>query len=270
MKIKAELVDVETIEAEAEEPGLQEPGPQEPEPQEPEPQEPAQEILDEEEGGSGSRDSTTEAPDAQGSEGDAGGSEEGAESAASSPPALSADVAAMVAKVMEARFQAIDAESKVKLRTELLKDAKEMAKEAASALRGSLSRLCDACQAEVEEKFKRDVVPSRTVSADGMKEVAVSDADSWKSVRLDTFGLSQALLTKLADAGLETMGQVADYSSAGKKLVDIKGIGAGAATKIEKAMDVFWATRGSAFRISDIISDASIRPASVVTKKAFF
>lgn len=72
-------------------------------------------------------------------------------------------------------------------------------------------------------------------------ETAKED-DSWRSAPLSELtGLSGKLLETLEDSGLKTMGQLADYTSSGKQLTDLSGIGPGKATKIEEACDEFWA-----------------------------
>jgi hypothetical protein len=73
------------------------------------------------------------------------------------------------------------------------------------------------------------------------------DADeSWRAVPLDVLEVSGAVLQKLHDAGLATIGDLSNFTSPGptghtKQLKDISGIGTVAVTKIESALDAFWA-----------------------------
>lgn len=51
---------------------------------------------------------------------------------------------------------------------------------------------------------------------------------------------SGALLKSLTDVGLNTVGQLADYTKADKPLTDLAGIGPGKAEKIENRLMQFW------------------------------
>lgn len=75
---------------------------------------------------------------------------------------------------------------------------------------------------------------------------AAPDDDSWRStpiVELEILGLSKSIIQKLLDAGISTMGELADWSTETRKLEDIKGIGAKAADKISDATIRFYAER---------------------------
>jgi len=69
---------------------------------------------------------------------------------------------------------------------------------------------------------------------------AVPKADGpWREVPLvDLF--SGAILKSLHQAGLKTVGQLADYTAADKRLTDIQGIGPGKAQQIEDRLTQFW------------------------------
>lgn len=64
---------------------------------------------------------------------------------------------------------------------------------------------------------------------------------AWKRVPLDRIIGSGDLLKMLANAGITTVGEMADYSNSGKKLVSIKGIGEVGEAKIIEAMQTYWA-----------------------------
>jgi hypothetical protein len=87
-------------------------------------------------------------------------------------------------------------------------------------------------------------------SLPGQKTLPLPDPNSpdelaWRSTALSEIGLSGKLLESLEDAGLKTMGLLADYTAAGKLLTDIAGIGKGKAEKIEQACEGFWASRSA-------------------------
>ena len=73
-----------------------------------------------------------------------------------------------------------------------------------------------------------------------VEELPPSD-ESWREVRLIDLEISQPILSKLADAGLETIGAVAKYTEDGGALTRIKGIGPAKATAIDEGLDKFWA-----------------------------
>lgn len=71
-----------------------------------------------------------------------------------------------------------------------------------------------------------------------------TDDDSWKPtpiIELD--GLAEPIKNKLLDAGISTVGELADFTATGNLLTDVKGIGAAKAEKIEAALEKFWEGR---------------------------
>lgn len=69
---------------------------------------------------------------------------------------------------------------------------------------------------------------------------------SWRSapiLELGGHGLAPAVLMKLAEDGIGTMGTLADHTNSGKLLTDIPGVGPSKAEAIEKALEGFWAAR---------------------------
>lgn len=72
---------------------------------------------------------------------------------------------------------------------------------------------------------------------------STDDSEAWRAVEIGEINVPESILNKLIEAGIETVGDLADWSGSGKKLTDINGIGAAKAEKIEAAMDEFWAER---------------------------
>lgn len=63
--------------------------------------------------------------------------------------------------------------------------------------------------------------------------------EAWKAVELSTL-INGAVLKSLEKAKLKTVGQLADYSAANRRLVDIKGITEEKAEQINEALSNFW------------------------------
>ena len=72
-----------------------------------------------------------------------------------------------------------------------------------------------------------------------------AEPEEWRSVtlaELTKHGLSRPIAAKLEEAGLATLGAIADWSKSGKLFTDIAGIGNAGAEKIDDAMAAFWAS----------------------------
>lgn len=67
------------------------------------------------------------------------------------------------------------------------------------------------------------------------------DNEAWRVVTLAELQIEGAIAEKLTEAGLTTLGAIADHTGADKKLIDVPGIGPASAEKIEAAMDAYWA-----------------------------
>lgn len=91
----------------------------------------------------------------------------------------------------------------------------------------------DAAEIPKEEKPSRlppDHVPG-TLKADG----------PWRDESLDNlFDPNKTVRKALANAGIDTVGQLADYSASERRLTDIDGIGPGKAQEIEDRLLSFW------------------------------
>lgn len=134
-----------------------------------------------------------------------------------------------------------------KLSDEAAKKAKEAKKRHESAIEDHF-----ALEQELDSGQQRlPFGPDEPATAAAPSSPAPAEPDeTWKVVPLATLGIDDelpaGLLAKLEDAGLKTVGDVADHTKpdqAGrsKQLVDIKGIGQAAAAKIETALEQFWA-----------------------------
>lgn len=64
--------------------------------------------------------------------------------------------------------------------------------------------------------------------------------DEWRSVGIAALNMPGKTPQTLIDAGISTLGELADYTNAGKLLTDLKGIGEGKAEKILDALAGYW------------------------------
>lgn len=69
------------------------------------------------------------------------------------------------------------------------------------------------------------------------------DDESWRKVTVKDLGISDAIGEKLAanEPMLTTLGEIVDYTTAGKRLTDIAGIGAAKAEAIDEAITKYFA-----------------------------
>ena len=72
-----------------------------------------------------------------------------------------------------------------------------------------------------------------------------AEPEDWRRVRLDSMepAAKPSVLVKLKDAGIETVGQLADYTKE-HDLLDIPGIGGASKVEIEAVLDPFWKQHG--------------------------
>ena len=71
--------------------------------------------------------------------------------------------------------------------------------------------------------------------------------DRWRAVSVAELGLSQAIIEKLNQADIFTVGHLADRTADGTPLTSIKGVGKTAEDKIVAALSRFWETAAERF-----------------------
>lgn len=99
-----------------------------------------------------------------------------------------------------------------------------------------LRRVIEEDPDQYELPFPNDDTPA--VSGES-GEVPKED-ETWRATTLEQLGISGKLAEHLTEAGLTTLGAVADYTSQDKRLTDIPGIGAANEDKIANAMADYW------------------------------
>lgn len=128
-----------------------------------------------------------------------------------------------------------------------LKSAKQRYDDAVDELRDLIRRGPDA---QARLPFPEDDGPRElghvTITKPLTTNTSTEPDESWKPTPIvELESLPQPIKDKLLDAGISTVGELADYTSQGNQLTDIKGIGAAKAEKIEAAMEKFWESRNS-------------------------
>jgi len=113
--------------------------------------------------------------------------------------------------------------------------AKDAATAAKAQWESAVETLQDMC-------LERDEALPLLDSADSRAE-----AEAWRDVRLEALDppIKPHVLAKLQDAGLETVGAIANHAMT-KDLLEIDGIGEAAKSNIEDALAAFWEQRGVA------------------------
>ena len=82
------------------------------------------------------------------------------------------------------------------------------------------------------------------------KKAAAPD-EVWRADIIPDLDLAPSIVEKLAEAGLHTIGDLADWSAGGRLLQDIDGIGEAAAVKIDDAMTKYWSARSTTSVVDD-------------------
>lgn len=81
----------------------------------------------------------------------------------------------------------------------------------------------------------------------GMTAEAPAGDAGWREASISVLhvehGLPSAVEAKLRDAGLDTIGRLADFTAADNRLTDVPGIGPAKAEAVEDALAKFWAAR---------------------------
>lgn len=75
----------------------------------------------------------------------------------------------------------------------------------------------------------------------GKAETNGAAPKDWRTVSIDVLGLPASLAEKLRETKLDTIGAIADFTSSGRDLIDIDGIGEANAKKLEDALEAYWA-----------------------------
>lgn len=111
----------------------------------------------------------------------------------------------------------------------------EAKKDAAKSAKAALEE----AQSELNELIEDGPNPQRKL---GFEDDTTSEGDdAWRDFALcEKTDLPDSILKALKAAEIETVGQLTDYTSADKRLIDIKGIGQAKVEQIEEAMVKFW------------------------------
>lgn len=170
-----------------------------------------------------------------------------------------------------------DQESRVSTAEYSLNRAKEEVKECREAFDGEVATMRRLIR-QREEKHplfdSQPVTVAEVVKVDESEQAAPAtttrnpDDNSWRDEPIENLNIPETLVGKLMQAGIEDIGGLADWSSSGKRLIDIAGVGAAKATKIEEAMDEFWKTWQWAASEREEVAEVAGEEADVATDEA--
>lgn len=149
------------------------------------------------------------------------------------PKSLSQLQAEHYAEIQDKEKDCARLESEMMDLAEQYKEKKQSFKAADSSLRAIIRRGPDA-------QLK---LPLKSQDSD---KPAQPGEEVWRPADIGELGLTKAIETKLRDAGINTMGNLSDYTTPKgngycQRLTDIKGLGEGAIEKIEEATSAYWA-----------------------------
>lgn len=71
------------------------------------------------------------------------------------------------------------------------------------------------------------------------------DGEDWRLTPLSSLGIRPGVVEALIEAGIGTLGDLADFTAAGESLESIKGLGPAKVAEIEDAVERFWASRAA-------------------------
>lgn len=126
---------------------------------------------------------------------------------------------------------------RVKRRQEVYEDLKSEASDAKKSLEVALKRLAEM---SIEPPPETLWTPKKQADSDTAAPVDADD-EAWRETTLSELGITGKIVEHLTEAELTTLGDISDYTSTGKQLTDITGIGPGNANKISDACDIYWA-----------------------------
>lgn len=144
--------------------------------------------------------------------------------------------------IRTAEKEVTEADARVAAATVKVENAKALLKHEEAAREdavASLRAVVTGKPTQMDLPLEPTKAPGKAAKAD--KPAAESSADAWRGVSVHTLGLPEKLALKLIDADLPTVGAIAAWSAAGKRLTDIAGVGEANAQKIEDALIKFWA-----------------------------
>lgn len=105
-------------------------------------------------------------------------------------------------------------------------------------------KILETCVAHLRELCGGASCPQQSESESESEHVSQGKGQGdWRDVPVTVLGLPAGIVQSMVEGGLSTVGKVADYTSAGNELTELKNIGQGKAGKIADALTAFWASR---------------------------
>jgi hypothetical protein len=82
--------------------------------------------------------------------------------------------------------------------------------------------------------------PQRKLPFESKPAEPAPDPDAWKAASIEVLGLTPRIVKVLLEAGIDTLGKIADHSDANDGLNGITGIGPAAREQVSDAMEKYW------------------------------
>jgi len=137
-----------------------------------------------------------------------------------------------------------DAEDEVEDAKAVLKKKKDFYDECVSALRSAVREGPRRYPLFDNKEPQPGVEAASSTPAEAPAESPApvpADDETWRTVSISELGITGKLAESLTEAGLTTMGAIADWGDSGKLLTDVPGVGPAKAEKIENATAEYWA-----------------------------
>lgn len=112
-----------------------------------------------------------------------------------------------------------------------LHQAKDVVKMCKAAMDDAVLRLRELCRARYADE-ERPLL--------NMANGESSNPERWRTVAVTELKIPNGIITKLHEAKITTIGDLADWGEGGNLLTDIPGVGPSKAEAIEEAMTEFW------------------------------
>ena len=94
---------------------------------------------------------------------------------------------------------------------------------------------------KIDEWTEPPPKPAETMNDPKQPNLPLGGGEAWEQTPIESIGLKPKTCESLVNAGLTTVGKLADYTMVpNRRLSDIKGIGAGKVEEIDNALEKFW------------------------------
>lgn len=133
----------------------------------------------------------------------------------------------------------------------------ESAKDKLKGLRGEYAEAVNTLREAVRGQRRLGFPDEpRQLDAPQSQDTEPADTDeAWRDTSVESLGLPETTCELLREAGLNCVGDIADFTSDDHMLTDVPGIGPAKAERIEKALDAFWEKYRSEVEVEEPADD---------------